>query len=96
MLTEQDSFPYINSYIRGSEVTLQFKVVADIILPAGTNLFKISDSGAYPSSVMQVPAVLKNNDSYFTYFINVTTDGYIIQNAGNSVTEIWVCGSYTI
>lgn len=89
-----------SSYVKGNEVTLQFHVRmnsdADIVFPAGNNLFRLGTGKAYPSKEQIVPALFKNSGIWCAYFVTVTADGYIRQNYGTSVTEILICGSYCL
>lgn len=95
--TTNDTFHLENCYFKGEkEVFLQFNVRSNIILPTGTNLFKLSTPRAYPKATRQVPAIVYNNGAYLPWHVDVSTDGYIRQNAGSAVTQIWVCGSYIV
>lgn len=96
--TTQCTIPYDNCYyVPGSGlVTIQFLVRSDVILPTGTQLFQMTTTVARPTAVRKLPAIMKNNGQYFAWYVDINEYGYIVQNGGNSVTEIWVDGSYII
>ena len=96
--TTQCTIPYDNCYyVPGSGlVTIQFLVRSDVVLPVGTQLFQMTLTAARPSTTRKLPAIMKNNGQYFAWYVDINEYGYIVQNGGNSVTEIWVDGSYII
>lgn len=84
-------------YVPGTGlVTIQFLVRSDVILPIGTQLFQMTTPAARPTATRKLPAVMKNDGQYFAWYVDINEYGYIVQNGGNSVTEIWICGSYRI
>jgi hypothetical protein len=75
---------------------IQFLVRSDVILPVSTQLFQMTTPAARPSATRKLPAIMKNDGKYFAWYVDINEYGYIIQNGGTSVTEIWVDGSYII
>ncbi len=96
--TEQDTFFFQNSYILGNEVVIQFEVLSTVGLPSNTNLFRISDSAAYPKKVQKIPAFCRvgADGAGAVVCAEITTDGYIKQNQSTNPTMITVFGSYLI